>query len=131
MLSNQEVEWLQVALREIDGLLRGLADFRPYNDLVVRDDARLQSLLEHVVTTVRDARVLSAKALSRLDDAHQTSLEEARMASEAAGAPARTDNRPARADGASADANGANHDGESHRNARTGARRRPRSRVAA
>ena len=87
MLSKQEVEWLQVALREIDGLLRGLADFRPYNDLVVRDDARLQSLLEHVVTTVRDARVLSAKALNRLDDAQQAALEETRMAAEIAARP--------------------------------------------
>ena len=88
MLSAQDVEWLQVALKEIDGLLRGMADFRPYNDLVTRDDPRLQMLLEQVVTTVRDARVLSAKALSRLDEARQAALEEARLAAEAAARPA-------------------------------------------
>ncbi len=87
MLSAQDVEWLQVALKEIDGLLRGMTDFRPYNDLVNRDDPRLQMLLEQVVTTVRDARTLSSKALTRLDDARQASLEETRLAAEAATRP--------------------------------------------
>ena len=87
MLSAQDVEWLQVALKEIDGLLRGLVDFRPYNDLVTRDDPRLQMLLEQVVTTVRDARVLSTKALTRLDDSYQAAQEEARLAVEAASRP--------------------------------------------
>ncbi len=87
MLSIQDAEWLQVALKEIDGLLRGMADFRPYNDLVNRDDPRLQGLLEHIVTTVRDARVLNSKALTRLDDAHRAALEEARLAEEAAARP--------------------------------------------
>lgn len=88
MLSEQDVEWLRVALKEMDGLLRGLADFRPYNDLIIRDDPRLHTLVEHVVTTVRDARVLSTKALSRLDEAQQAAAEEARLAAEAAARPA-------------------------------------------
>ena len=87
MLSARDVEFLQFALKEIDGLLRGMADFRPYNDLISRDDARLQMLLEQVVTGVRDARVLSAKAMTRLDEAHQSALEETRMAAEAAARP--------------------------------------------
>ncbi len=87
MLSAQDVEWLQVALKEIDGLLRGMADFRPYNDLVSRDDARLHLLLDHVVTTVRDARMLNAKALTRLVDAQQAALEEARLDAEAKARP--------------------------------------------
>ena len=87
MLSAPDAEFLQFALKEIDGLLRGLADFRPYNDLVIRDDPRLQMLLEHVVTTVRDARVLNSKALSRLDEAQRTALDEARQAAEVAALP--------------------------------------------
>ncbi len=87
MISAQDAEWLQVALKEIDGLLRGMADFRPFNDLVNRDDARLQMLLEHVVTTVRDARMLSTKALTRLGDAQQAALAETRQAEEAAARP--------------------------------------------
>ena len=87
MLSAQDVEWLQVALKEIDSLLRGMADFRPYNDLVTKDDPRLQMLLEQVVTTVQSARVLSTKALTRLNEAQQVSLEEARLAAEAAARP--------------------------------------------
>lgn len=87
MISAQDVEWLQVALREMDGLLRGMADFRPYHDLVSREDPRLQMLLEQVVTNVQAARVLSTKALSRLDDAQQSAQEEARLAAEAATRP--------------------------------------------
>ena len=44
MLSAEELEWLNVALKEIDGLLRGMADFRQFPDLLQRDDARLDAL---------------------------------------------------------------------------------------
>ena len=87
MLSAQDAEFLQVALKEIDGLLRSLADFRPYGDLVTRDDPRLQMLLDQVVTTIKEARVLSAKAVTRLDQARQGALEETRLAAEAAARP--------------------------------------------
>ena len=87
MLPAEDVEWLQVALQEIDTLLRGLSDFRPYSDLVSRDDARLQTLLDHVVTTVRDARTLNAKAVTRLGQAQQAAQEEARLAAEASARP--------------------------------------------
>lgn len=87
MLTAQDAEWLQVALTEIDGLLRGMVDFRPYNDLIAQDDPRLQMLLEQVVTSVQSARVLSTKALTRLDEARQSALEEARLATEAAARP--------------------------------------------
>ncbi len=87
MLPAEDAEWLQVALSEIDSLLRGLADFRQYGDLVSRDDPRLQTLLDHVVATVRDARMLSAKAVTRLDQARQTAREETRRAVEAAARP--------------------------------------------
>ena len=87
MLPTEDAEWLQVALKEIDNLLRGLADFRPYGDLVSRDDPRLQMLLEHVVTTVRDARTLSAKAMTRLDQAQRVALEETQRTVELAARP--------------------------------------------
>ena len=88
MLPAEDAEWLQVALKETDTLLRSLADFRPFNDLVSRDDPRLQALLDHVVTTVRDARTLNAKAVARLDQAQQAAREEARLTAEAAAYPA-------------------------------------------
>ncbi len=83
MLAPEELEWLANAMREIDGLLRGMADFRQFPDLIQRDDARLEALLDHVVTSVRDARLLSARAIERLDDARQTLAEEAREEDEA------------------------------------------------
>ena len=93
MIPPEELDWLADALRGIDGLLSGMADFRQFPDLIQRDDARLDALLQHVIASVRDARQLSARAIARLDDARQTLAEEARQAAEearqqAAGAPA-------------------------------------------
>ncbi len=82
MLSSEELDWLKTALQEIDGLLRGMADFREYPDLLNRDDKRLEALLEHVVTSVADARMLSSKALARIEDARLQVAEEARHAAE-------------------------------------------------
>ena len=82
MLPTEELDWLANALRGIDGLLRGMADFRQFPDLVQRDDARLEALLDRVIVSVRDARLLSAKAIERVDDARQTLAEEARAAEE-------------------------------------------------
>ena len=126
MLPPEDVEWLQVALKEIDNLLRGLADFRPYSDLLSREDARLQTLLDHVVTTVRDARLLNTKAITRLDQAHQAALEEVKLAAETAARPPEpAPVVPPPAAGASAVADGPDHDGQSHGHARAAARRRP------
>ena len=82
MLSSEELDWLKVALQETDALLRGLADFREYPDLLNRDDARLEMLLEHIVTSVADARLLNSKALSRIEDARQEAAERARQLAE-------------------------------------------------
>lgn len=79
---------MQAKLRNIDDLLRGMADFREYPELLVRDDATLQRFLEHVVHGVQDARTLSMQAIRRLEDAQQAGHEEARLATEAAANPA-------------------------------------------
>ncbi len=82
MLSSEELDWLKVALQETDDLLRGMADFREYPDLLNRDDARLEALLEHIVTSVHDARLLTSKALARIDDASREASEQAREVAE-------------------------------------------------
>ena len=82
MLSSEELEWLKVALQETDGLLRGLADFREYPDLLNRDDPRLETLLERIVASVADARLLNSKALARIESARQEAEEQARQAAE-------------------------------------------------
>jgi CheY-like chemotaxis protein len=90
MPSPDEFAWMAVALQEMDKLLRGISDYRQYPDLLNRTDARLDSLLEHIVTSVRDARLLTSKLQSRVDDLRAEAVEEARQASEARtkGAPA-------------------------------------------
>ena len=88
MLSGEEMGWLEAKLRNIDDLLRGLADFREYPELLVSDDESLQRYLEHVVGSVQDARTLSTKVIKRLEDARQSGEEEARLAAEAAANPA-------------------------------------------
>ena len=84
MLSAEELEWLAATLTNIDALLRGMADFSQYPDLLNRDDARLDALLDHVVAGVRDARLLSGKAIERVDDALSAMAEDARAAAETA-----------------------------------------------
>ena len=84
MLSEEELEWLSGAIKDIDDLLRGMADFRRFPDLINRDDAPLDAYLEHVVASVRDARLLSARTLERLEDARSQLAEETRQAEEAA-----------------------------------------------
>ena len=87
MLSAEEMEWLQGTWQGVDDLLRGMADFRQYPELVISEDENVQRLLEHIVHSVQEARTLSAQALSRLTDARQADLEEARLATEAAANP--------------------------------------------
>ena len=82
MLSSEELDWLKVALQETDALLRGMADFRQYPDLLNRNDARLETLLEHIVTSVADARMLNSKALARIEDARQQAEEQTRQVAE-------------------------------------------------
>ncbi len=84
MLSAEELKWLAGALEDIDGLLRGLSDFRQFPDLISRNDALLDVFLDHVVTSVRDARQLSARAIERLDDARHALVEETQMAADEA-----------------------------------------------
>ena len=84
MLSAKELEWLAATLGNIDALLRGMADFSQFSDLLNRDDPRLDALLDHVVAGVRDARQLSGKAVERLDDALADMAEDARHSEEAA-----------------------------------------------
>ena len=86
MLSADEMHWLQNTFKNVDELLRGLSDFREYPDLLVSDDENLQRYLDHVVSSVQDARTLSAKAIARLEDAQQANVEETRLATEAAAA---------------------------------------------
>ncbi len=88
-LSTDETERLQNALKAIDGLLRGLSDFRPYPELLVSEDETLHRFLEHIVSSVQDARSHSAKALTQLNEARQAGIEEERIAAEAAAAPPR------------------------------------------
>ena len=82
MLSSEEWDWLKTALQETDNLLRGMADFRQYPDLLNRNDARLEALLEHVVTSVADARALNSQVLARIEDARHEATEAARRAAE-------------------------------------------------
>ena len=84
MLSAEELEWLAGALKNIDDLLRGLSDFRQFPDLIGRNDALLDVFLDHVVTSVRDARQLSARAIERLDEARHALAEEARTVADEA-----------------------------------------------
>ncbi len=80
MLSIKELEWLSGTLKEIDGLLRGLSDFRAYPDLLHRDDEAVQSLLERIVHNVQNARLLSGKALDRIDGARESMVEQEQQA---------------------------------------------------
>lgn len=82
ILSTDAADQLQSTLRSIEGLLRGLADFRPYPELLVSDDPTLQRFLEHVVNGVQDARKLNEQALARLDEARQAGAEAERLAAE-------------------------------------------------
>ena len=82
MLSSEELDWLKTALQETDNLLRGMADFRQYPDLLNRNDARLEALLEHIVTSVADARTLNSQALTRIEDARHAAAEAALRAAE-------------------------------------------------
>ena len=82
MLSSEELDWLKVALKETDDLLRGMADFRAYPDLLNRPDSQLEALLEHIVTSVRDARLVNSKVLARIEDARGEAAELARQAAE-------------------------------------------------
>ena len=59
MLSPEELDWLKVALKQTDDLLRGMADFREYPDLLNRRDAQVESLLDQIVHGVRDARLIN------------------------------------------------------------------------
>ncbi len=88
MLNPEELEWLHVALREIDLMLGSLTDLRSYPGLVEREDPPLERYLEHVIHTVRNARLLSAKASEKVEVALEEAAEEsqrfAREAEEAA-----------------------------------------------
>ncbi len=86
-LSTEETARLQGALRTVDGLLRGLADFRQYPELLVSEDATLQRFLEHLVNSVQDARKFSAQAIDLLEETRQAGIEEERLAAEAAARP--------------------------------------------
>ena len=80
MLSIKELEWLGGTLKEIDGLMRGLSDFRAYPELLHRDDDAVQSLLERIVHNVQNARLLNERALDRIDSARESMLEEEQQA---------------------------------------------------
>ena len=84
MLSIKELEWLSGTLKDIDGLLRGLSDFRAYPDLLHRDDEAVQSLLERIVHSVQNARLLGGKALERIDEARAGMIEADRQEAQAA-----------------------------------------------
>ena len=91
MLSIKELEWLSGTLKDIDGLLRGMSDFRAYPELLHRDDDAVQSLLERIVHSVQNARLLGGKALERIEGAHADMVEADRQEAEAtreAAAPA-------------------------------------------
>lgn len=87
MLSAEEMKALHNAFQDVDHILRGMSDFREYPELLVSDDETLQRFLEHIVLSVRDARKVSAKAISQLENARQAEIEEARLAAEALAAP--------------------------------------------
>ena len=80
MLSIKELEWLSGTLKDIDGLLRGLSDFRAYPELLHRDDEAVQSLLERIVHSVQNARLLGGKALERVEGARADMAEADRQA---------------------------------------------------
>ena len=82
MLSSEELDWLKVALQETDDLLRGMSDFRQYPELLNRTDPQLEALLEHLVTSVRDARLITSKARARIEAARSEAAELARQAAE-------------------------------------------------
>ena len=84
MLSIKELEWLSGTLKDIDGLLRGMSDFRAYPELLHRDDDAVQSLLERIVHSVQSARLLGGKALERIDGARADMAEAARQEAETA-----------------------------------------------
>ena len=79
MLSIKELEWLSGTLKDVDGLLRGLSDFRAYPELLHRDDEAVQSLLERIVHSVQNARLLSGKAIERIDEARADLAEQDRQ----------------------------------------------------
>lgn len=82
MLSSEELDWLKVALQQTDELLRGMADFRDYPDVLNRRDGQIEGLLDQVVNGVRDARLINSKALARIEEAIDETRETARVAAE-------------------------------------------------
>ena len=81
------MEWLQGTWQNVDDLLRGMSDLREFPEMVASDDEHVQKFLDHIVHSVQDARQLSVQAISRLTEARQAGLEEARLAAEAAALP--------------------------------------------
>jgi CheY-like chemotaxis protein len=61
MPSAPELNDLRASLAELDGLLAGLADFRPFPDLLTDDDPQVQRIVERTIVTVREARDLTAQ----------------------------------------------------------------------
>ena len=88
MLSIKELEWLSGTLKDVDGLLRGLSDFRAYPELLHRDDEAVQSLLERIVHSVQNARQLSGKAIERIEEARADLAEQDRQQAMPVRAPA-------------------------------------------
>ncbi len=78
MLNFAELEWLNVAMREIDQMIGSLSDFRQYPGLVNREDPHLHGYLEHVVHTVRDARLLNSKVAEKIGEAMAEEAEASR-----------------------------------------------------
>jgi CheY-like chemotaxis protein len=69
-MTEQDLEQITAEVRQLDQLLRGLSDFRPYSGLINRpNDPEFQTFLDHVVASVRDGRMLSGKALAALEEA--------------------------------------------------------------
>ena len=77
MLSPEALNHLRVSLAELDGLLAGLTDFRPFPDLLTDDDPQVQGMVERTILTVREARDLTAQlhaGLGALDVAALTAV---------------------------------------------------------
>ncbi len=66
-MNASEIEDALASARALNETLRGMADFRRFPALLDRTELEIQAFLDHVVIAIRDARMLNAKVIERLE----------------------------------------------------------------
>lgn len=66
-MNAEEIGAILARARLLHETLRAMADFRQFPALLDRTEPEVQAFLDHVVASVRDARLLNAKVIDRLE----------------------------------------------------------------